>query len=202
MVETTARTPRDLRVATPANWFDLDLEPATSEASIERLVAQRAGDGSEQAEVRAQLVGLLRRATSDAVARGAVFASLLSDVIGGRPVAASLIVSVAADTEDAGGGDLQALVERLRRSPGSDGELAQVGVVELPAAPAVRLRRRTATEPEGDAEGAVVETVQYFVPVPATASLLVLSFSTPNLALAEAFVELFDTMAHTLQWRW
>lgn len=44
--------------------------------------------------------------------------------------------------------------------------------------------------------------VQYFVPVPGVPSLLVLSFSTPNLPLAEVFVELFDAMAQTLQWRW
>lgn len=202
MAEATARAPRDVRVATPANWFDLDLEPTTSEASIERLVRLRAGDGPEQAEARRQLADLLRRATTDAAAQGAVFASLLSDVIEGRPLAASLVVSVTPAPEE-GDGNLQVLVERLRRSTGSEGGMARVEVVDLPAGAAVRLRRQMLAEADGaGAEGAVVETVQYFVPVPATASLLVLTFSTPNLPLAEAFVELFDTMAQTLHWRW
>ncbi|MDP8993092.1 MAG: hypothetical protein M3N31_08605 [Actinomycetota bacterium] len=131
-----------------------------------------------------------------------MFASLLSDVIEGRPVAASLVVSVTPAPEE-GDGNLQALVERLRRSTGSEGGMARVEVVDLPAGAAVRLRRQMLAEADGaGAEGAVVETVQYFVPVPATASLLVLTFSTPNLPLAEAFVELFDTMAQTLHWRW
>lgn len=192
-----------MRVATPANWFDLDLDPATSEASVERLVEERAGDAPEQAEVRAQMARLLRRASTDAARQGAVFASLLSDVVEGRPVAASLLVSLKADSADAASGDLKALAERLRRPTGSNQGPAEVGVVELPAASAVRVRRRTATEPEGaGGERAEVETVQYFVPVPGVPSLLVLSFSTPNLPLAEVFVELFDAMAQTLQWRW
>ncbi len=47
-----------------------------------------------------------------------------------------------------------------------------------------------------------METLQYFIPVPGTARLLVLSFSTPNLSLAPAFLELFDAMAESLHWRW
>jgi hypothetical protein len=44
--------------------------------------------------------------------------------------------------------------------------------------------------------------VQYFVPLPGSTDLVLLSFSTPNLGLADAMVELFDAMAESLQWRW
>ena len=39
-----------MRLATPANWFDLDLNPSTSAESIARLVEDRVGGGAEQAE--------------------------------------------------------------------------------------------------------------------------------------------------------
>ena len=39
-----------------------------------------------------------------------------------------------------------------------------------------------------------------FVPLPGSTDLLVLSFSTPIEALAEALVQLFDVMAASLRW--
>src|SRR4051812_26590981 len=98
MADTAASAvPPDLRLATPANWFDLDLNPGTSAESIARLVEDRVGGGPEQAENRRELVGMLRKATADAREQQAIFASILSDVIEGRPVAASVIVSLAGD---------------------------------------------------------------------------------------------------------
>src|SRR5258707_15773536 len=101
--------PRDLRLATPANWFDIDLNPSTSAESIARLVEERAGREPDQAENRRQLVRMMRKATADAREQDAIFASVLSDVIEGRPVAASVIVSLARDGSPAPG-DVEARV--------------------------------------------------------------------------------------------
>ena len=45
-----------------------------------------------------------------------------------------------------------------------------------------------------------VETVQWFVLHPTGRWLAVLTFSTPNVGLAEAFGEVFDAIAWSLQW--
>jgi hypothetical protein len=76
-------------------------------------------------------------------------------------------------------------------------------IVELPAGPAVRLRRRT----DSGLAGTTGQTVpaaetQYFVPIPATDRLLVLTFATPNVGFHAEFDELFDRMAETLRWQW
>lgn len=70
----------------------------------------------------------------------------------------------------------------------------------LPAGPAARLRRRQSA-PTTNGQVVPVESVQYFVPLPVGDRLVLLSFSTPCLGLAEAFVELFDTIAETLALR-
>ena len=143
---------------------------------------------------------MLAQATAEATRRGAVFASLLSDVVDGRPVAASLLVSMAAGQHGGAIGHLDALADRLRAGVSDTGE-AEVGVVDLPAGLAVRTRRRTVTRSESrQVAPTEVESVQYFVPVPGTAALLVLSFSTPSLTLADALVALFDAIAESLAW--
>lgn len=95
--------------------------------------------------------------------------------------------------------DLAALAGGLARL--TDGTGAASTVVELSAGPAVRLRRRGSAEGP-DARVVEVEMLQYFVVVPGAARLLLLTFSTPNVALADALVELFDAIASTLRWRW
>jgi hypothetical protein len=196
--------PRDVRLATPATWFDLDLDPETSRASITRFVEERAGRSPDRAQIRRELQGWLEQATADARSQGAVFASLLSDTVEGRPVAASLIASLARDGP--GRGDdrsrVEALAARLARI---GGPLAGVptGIRELPAGWAVRARRRTTIESFAFAgHPAEVENLQYFALIPGTTDVLLLSFSTPNLGLADAMVELFDAIAESLQWRW
>jgi hypothetical protein len=201
----TSAVPRDLRIATPANWFDLDLKPSTSAESIVRLVDERVGGGAEQADNRRELVRILRKATVDAREQQAVFASVLSDVIEGRPVAGSVIVSLAADGTPAPG-DAKARVEDLQvrlAQPGGAIAGAATETRELIAGWALRARRRMTVEPPGlEGHPVEVESLQYFVPLPGSTDLVLLSFSTPNLGLADPMVELFDAMAESLQWRW
>ena len=198
--------PRDLRLATPANWFDLDLNPSTSAESIARLVEDRVGGGAEQAENRREVVRMLRKATVDAREQEAIFASVLSDVIEGRPVAASVIVSLAKDGSPAPGDTatrVRALEVRLAE-PGGPIAGAATATKELPGAGwSLRARRRVSIEPPGlEGHPVEVDNVQYFVPLPGSTDLVLLSFSTPNLGLADAMAELFDAVAESLQWRW
>jgi hypothetical protein len=197
--------PRDVRVATPVTWFDFDLDPETSRRSIIQFVEERAGRSPDREQIRRELQGWLEQATADARSQGAVFASVLADTVERQPVGACLIASLARD-DGPGLGDDRARVEALAgRLARLGGPLAgiPIGVRELPAGSAVRSRRRATIDSLAfDGHPVEVESLQYFVLIPGTTDVLLLSFSTPNLGLADAMVELFDATAESLQWRW
>jgi hypothetical protein len=190
-------------VVTPATWFDLDLNPATRVASMGRLMESKVAASAVRPgkEERADLLSLLERTAADAEAAGAVYAAIYSDVLEGRPVSASLIISI---VEGRGGPppppgtDRAAVAESLGRV------LAEAGTVEvrdLPSGPAVRVRKRIqAQATAGEGPVAEAESVQWFVPLPDATRLALLSFSTPTIGLAEPLGELFDAIAGTLSW--
>ncbi|MGH9022491.1 MAG: hypothetical protein ACRDV9_05220 [Acidimicrobiia bacterium] len=193
---------RDLRLITPPAWFELDLEPSGRRASIDQMVAERTGSAVNPA-FSTDLALLLERHAAEAYERGAVRASMFSQELGGEHVAAALMVLVVpgqvgtggvADDRSADGG--RTLAWGLAEALGPEGATE---MRQLPAGPAVRVRRRLQSAiPDG--EEVPVESVQYFVPFPDGDHLVLLNFSTPNLALADAFVEVFDAMAATLSW--
>lgn len=195
-----APIPPRFRIATPADWVDVDLDRSGDIGPLVRLVASRSTLTPEQAAEAEDVLEMLAAANALAEAHGAVFASVLSQVVEGEPVSASLFVAV---RHEPGGGtrDVEALARRLRRQPRSTPVPHDLGVVTLPAGQAVRTRGRTSARPVGPSGPTVeVDTVQYFLPLPDGDGLLVLTFSTPNLPLADAFAELFDAMAGSISW--
>jgi hypothetical protein len=199
-MESSGQPTLQLSVVTPATWFDLDLDPATRAASIARMVEERTGAGPEEAARRVELRAVLERAAADAATQGAVYAALFSDVIEGRPVSGSLVVSLREGQGGAppAGMGPRVVVEGLRRVLEGQGT---VEVRELPIGPAVRVRKRVHGQiAPGEGPVAEVESVQWFVPLPGGQHLALLSFSTPTVGLAEPFGELFDAIAGTLSW--
>jgi hypothetical protein len=190
-----------LGVVTPATWFDLDLDPSTRAASMAGLVESRAAGGGVGPAERAELVRLLESTAAAAEAQGAVYAALYSDVLEGRPVSASLVISI---VEGRAGPPPPLGTDRAAVAEGVSRLLAGAGAVEvrdLPGGPAVRVRKRIQAQvAPGEGPVAEVENVQWFVPLPGGRHLALLSFSTPTLGLAEALGELFDTIAGTLSW--
>lgn len=187
-----------IRLRTPAAWMDLDLDPATrAESNAELVEAHAMGD-------RDRLRAMLEAAAANAVSEGAVFASLFFRTAGGQAVSASLMVSVAdaeadvepeidpSDAPAARRAIAEGLAEEFREGN------ADVEVRSLDAGPAARVRSRLAID-NGDPP-TMVDLVQYFVPFPTADRLAVLTFSTPNLGLADAFAEVFDAIGGTLQW--
>jgi hypothetical protein len=73
-----------------------------------------------------------------------------------------------------------------------------VRVVDTLAGPATRVRRRVTASLEGRELPA--EVVQYAIATPSGAAPVLLSFSTPLVEAADAFVELFDSVAASTTW--
>lgn len=186
-----------IALAMPASWQSLDVDPATSEESNRRVVEEAIPSGPGAAEARELMLRLLRQATEGGPRTGAVLVALYSSSAEGVPLGASLVASVREATSgpevgaQPGG---RALADSLRATiANGSGERRDV-----PAGPGVRVQRQqTASDINVNVP---VETVQWFVLHPSGDRMAVLSFSTPNLALAEPFGEVFDAIAWSLQW--
>jgi hypothetical protein len=182
-------------VFVPATWAVLDLDPRTRTASNGRLVEERIGGGPDLRPIRRRMVEGLERAVDIAVAQGAVLGHVLLTSEGGKVATAALFLSLV-DAVDNPGGQLPA--------PGAaaQGLAARLGgeVRELPIGWAVRVRRRQSVDADGTGSPSDVEIVQWYSLHESGRRLALLTFSTPNVGLAEEFGEVFDLIAATLRW--
>lgn len=188
---------RSFGLAIPASWSLLDLDPETAETGRRLLVAEAIPDGPGASEARALMARLLEPVAETAVYGEAQLAALYSSVAEGLPLGASLVASVLEATPGPDGRPPPGgwtLVESLQATVGGGGGERQ----DLPAGPSVRVQRRQVSNDAG--VRVEVETVQWFVLHPTGERMAVLSFSTPNVGLAEAFGEVFDAIAWSLQW--
>ena len=89
-------------------------------------------------------------------------------------------------------------------SGGKNVRVRELGVVEVAGARAVRrLTSRQERVPDEDGRPGDVLTVtqvDFFVPVPGSDGLLLLTFTTPVEQLGPPLVKLFDVMGGSLRW--
>ncbi|MGH3773333.1 MAG: hypothetical protein ACRDRW_18380 [Pseudonocardiaceae bacterium] len=182
----------------PPGWWHIPLYERRGQ-SITALLDHRLASlpRDRVAALRRELDGELTRQVERAVVSGAVEMYLSVDLMRGLPVAASCLVTVvpAGAATALPAAELAAL---LGERPGDE-----VGVLEVAGAPAARVRRREpVTEADGLSTGELAVTrLQVYVPVPNTAEMVLLSFSTPMDPIADAMVALFDAIAGSLRWR-
>ena len=185
----------ELGIFVPATWAVLDLGPSTRVGSIARLVDERIGGGPDLGPARQRMKAGLETAVEAAVAQGAVLGYVLLTSGGGKVATASLFVSLIGAVGDVGG-------EVPELAPAAEGLAARLGgeARELPVGPAVRVRRRMSVAANGESRPSDVEIVQWYALHETGSRLALLTFSTPNVGLAEEFGEVFDLIAATLRW--
>ncbi|MDQ4125173.1 MAG: hypothetical protein M3134_06200 [Actinomycetota bacterium] len=194
---------RELLIATPPTWHALDLDPERRAQVVANLVDEVAGGRDELAAIRHELRTTLRETIADAVDNGAFFVALMVDIARGVPVSASVVASLAPLGRDDDGkplGDPESMADALAKGGGWRPE--DVSIVDLAIGRATRVRRRAGMGLISE-EGLEVdaESVQFFVPLEDTPGrMLALSFSTPTVAVADVFVELFDVIAGAARW--
>jgi hypothetical protein len=197
--------PAGFRLLTPTNWFDLDLDPKTRTERMAELVDGRIAAEPRLTERRQRLVALLREAARESAESGVDFASVLLEDADGLGMSASASVVAARLVPDAGARPLtepEAILRSLRSRTEAGGEQLDVGLVELPTGPAVRLQGiRDRPLPESGRSLATV-VVQHFVPMPDSELVAVIGCSTPTLVLEASFTSLFDAMARTFTFHW
>lgn len=218
----TATLPADpalarFSIVLPATWHTIDLDRATRDQGIERMMRMAIGTADRLAPLRRWAVLQYRAFLSEATRNGAFFAATLAQEVGGRPLSASALAFLGLSPLGAGGAPME--VEEMvavLADPGPPGSPsdptsgASLGeslseppaAVELPIGWCVRTRARTAAGLAGsDGEEAVVDVTRFFVPVAAWGHMLVMAFSTPMLSASDSFAVLFDQLALTARWQ-
>lgn len=197
------RPPLGFRLDIPDEFTSLDLDPVTSDASIERLLDERSASVPGAARQRARARQVLQRVVGEHRAAGVFLAAFLAEVGAspGEMIGASLTL---AWRRFDGGISLDGLETFFRDddpAPGEDVELRSVERVPLPYGPAVRVRNRQQAPLPLTSRRQEVTVVQHLVPAPEPAAewLAVLTASTPDLAGADEFAELAGRVAGSLE---
>jgi hypothetical protein len=205
MTSTTSSVPSaGLSIVTPANWARLDVDPRTRDRSIREFVKRSVGPDDRLARYRQEAVVAYRRFAADAADRGAFMVALVSDIVEGTPMFASLMAFLVPSGIGPDGSLVTAVDEMgpLLAEPEPGERIVESGPVELRLGPAHRVRSVLGSGMHGsDGVEARVDQVRFFVPVPDQEAMLVLAFSTPIVDLGDGFAELFDQMALTARWR-
>ncbi|MGW0909326.1 hypothetical protein [Streptomyces sp. NPDC002853] len=197
--------PSDYNVIVPDGWFQLPLAPEQRDQGIMALADQQFRGVDNAPHIKKQFMREMQRKAKGAYGIGGTELYISTLAVGQLPLASSLLISIPGPDEWPKISDPEELAEHLASKDGSDepeDETAELGVVTLAAAGrAVRQRRRELSDASAQLGSTLPNTlVTYYVPIPATKSWLLLSFSTPVDPLADQMVELFDVVAGTLHW--
>ncbi|WP_405769032.1 hypothetical protein [Streptomyces sp. NBC_01538] len=197
--------PADYQLLLPEGWFRVHIAPERREQSVDALVERQFKGIDNAPQIKAQLRQDMLRQAARAFEEGGIELYLSLQQAGPLTVPASLLIALGLPPQ---GGRLPALHDIADRLAVEGKDNREVSVVELAAGPALRVREeydpardRPPTEMEKDADYALPSvTLNYQVQVPRAEAILLLTFSTPLVQIADAMVDLFDAVAGSLSW--
>lgn len=174
----------------PEDWFEIDVDPATSESSLRRLVDEDMAGPEWRPELAAQFEAQLRFIVGRCQELGAIAAMGFAEMISEEPYLLNAGVVLAM----VGTGEEVVDASAIEQQMGAKGH--ELEPVTLPVGPALRCIRRSEELAPGTDTPIEVLSVTYYVPV--DASIVVLAFTTPTVVLADEFTDLFEAIAETL----
>lgn len=186
--------PARVSLLAPDDWFRLPLvEDDALQRAVRTVVDRQFAGIDNQPLLRREAIDALLARGRAARANGGIDMYLSFAPTGGMPLALSLVVSLLPVPPHVG--SLRALAEELG-TPGSSAV-----VVELPFGPAVRRQRVDAVDASeigapGEQEAVLVD----YTLLGPDGTMLLLSFSSPLVAVADALAELFEAVAGTVRW--
>jgi hypothetical protein len=191
----------DFAIDVPDGWYVWEPYPERRATSDAAQVDARIAASPELAPYRDHILGVLADFGASADARFAYAAATHWELVNGAPKVMHLMVAGGArHAPESNDAEIAHLVETLvKPGPADVGERA-VYEVELPAAPAVRLRALMKAPDAGPGDPTVVlDTIQYWVPVPRRDEMIVVSAATPALGPRDDFAEIIAGIAHSLR---
>jgi hypothetical protein len=187
-----------VRVTAPDDWMAIDvgLAPADRWAALAPQVEELLWRSPDLAVARPWVEHVAHDVAVDPVVEGALgmlvgFAALPD---GFAAMSAGLWDMPGLDRTGRGV-DVGELACRLAEPRPDDLTEREVTVVGLPCGDAVRVHSITGTPTDPPA---VVEGVDHLVPVPGTGDVLLLSCTTPTVALGDVLLPLFDSVAWSI----
>jgi hypothetical protein len=200
---TAAPQPEQMSIILPAAWKVIDLDPATRDRSLKRLIRQAVGSADSLAMYRRWAERAYRSMITEAAESGAFFAATYDEQVAGRPLSASVLVFIGRLPLDDRGSPLT--VEEMARilaEPGAgETTVEPPTVVELGMGTATRSRVRMTSEVPDSDRTVPVDLTRFFLPRADWDRLLVMAFSTAILPASDALAELFDQIALGARWR-
>ncbi|MFE0099490.1 hypothetical protein [Streptomyces sp. NPDC059009] len=191
----------------PDAWYEIDLRPATRDASAADLVRARMADAPELRERRADVVKLLCKQAAAAWDSGAVFCAVMAEPVADGLLPASVTVSFVRGPLDAdsGAGDRVAplLAPLAVKRPKKEGDpWTEVTTVDLPEAGGLAARSygvEDVHDPNGGPGSPTIRvaTMQTFVPVPGVNRVAIVSCSSPAIEVAQGLHDVFDAITST-----
>ncbi|MET0930195.1 MAG: hypothetical protein ABWX74_11785 [Aeromicrobium sp.] len=185
-------------IAVPGSWFELDLEPATREASIRRLVEERVRGNGAMWEQRHAIQKVLVEQARAAHESGATYCATFSIPTDEGPITGTVTVSLLMDPAD---DETSALQDVFRSVPRVSDELepwTEVGVVDVGG---VDCPRSKGIEDVPIGDGHFVRNVSMLtaVPVPDHRRMFLIACSSPVIAMDEQLLDLFDAVTGTFR---
>lgn len=197
-----------INIQVPSTWYEFDIHPATVNRSIREVVAERVKQRPELAEHQADLIKTLKRVAREARTADVVYSGSMCEIVDGEPMVASLTVSVNTAMNETTGETAPTGLDTLMRvlTPIDPGRRLtdpwrRVRLVELPdAGQAARAEGIEDVEIPEDSRSYRAAMMQTLVPFPdGDPKVAVISASTPQLALIEPMLELFDLITSTFR---
>jgi hypothetical protein len=188
----------------PPNWFELDVHPATRDDSARELVRTRIAEMPELQARRTEITRLLREQAASAWDAGAVYCAAMAEAVMDGVLPASLTVFLLPGPLGARSDEpdrISALLPLLQPKDAVDENDTWTRVQNLElegCGPAVRTYGVEELEPEPGKKLRVVQ-MQTFVPVPRVNRVVLVSCSSPAVAVAEGLFDLFDALTGTLR---
>lgn len=197
-----ASAPAGFTLQVPETWIEFDIWRANRSGLLKRMLDERLIENPELVPHRRALLKLLREVAEEAEQNGAVFCAAMLDGAGdGGVLAATVMVFHTDGAPDAADNTVEAMAAQVSAHEPTDASPAwrRVEVVDLPAGRGVRVYGLEAATSAGrpPLEGVVMQTL---LPVPGEAGVLNVVLSSPQSALAEEMLELFEAISRTLAW--
>ncbi|MGW4911345.1 hypothetical protein [Streptomyces sp. NPDC004270] len=197
-----------INIQVPSTWYEFDVHPATVNRSIREVVAERVKQRPELAEHQADLVRTLKKVAREARKNNVVYSGSMCEIVDDEPMVASLTVSVRAavnattgETAVTGLDTLMGVLTPIAPGRRPTDPWRRVRLVELPdAGQAARTEGIEDIEIPDDNRSYRAVMMQTLIPFPdGNPKVAVISASTPQLALVEPMLELFDLITSTFR---
>lgn len=192
----------------PMNWWEFDLHPATRDASVRRLIAQRVKENPALADHRDVLTRFLKKAARDAYESGAVYIGCMAQNFDRLPLTASVTVSLVGARRPDGQllpADPASIAASLRpKEAAREGDSwRKVTTVEIPETGlAARTFGIEDVAVPGDSRTVRAALMQTFIPLPGrTDHVALVAGSSSVVDLAESFFDVFDAVTASFRYR-